>query len=88
MGDLKGLQERLGYEFRNAKLLELALTHPSIAHEQDAVVETNQRLEFLGDAVLGLVLTRELYEKFFRGYTNKQWGLDPSQLDAAVKAMN
>src|SRR5437868_2456342 len=29
---------------------------------------------------------RELYEKFFRGYTNKQWGLDPSQLDAAVTA--
>lgn len=64
MGDLKGLQERLGYEFRDVKLLELALTHPSVAHEQETPVATNQRLEFLGDAVLGLVLTRELYEKF------------------------
>ncbi|HMJ90060.1 MAG TPA: ribonuclease III [Candidatus Acidoferrum sp.] len=64
MGDLKGLQERLGYQFRDVALLELALTHPSIAHEQEVVVATNQRLEFLGDAVLGLVLTRELYEKF------------------------
>jgi ribonuclease III len=60
----KGLQERLGYQFRDSKLLELALTHPSIAHEQEIPVATNQRLEFLGDAVLGLVLTRELYEKF------------------------
>ncbi len=64
MGDLNGLQERLGYQFRDIKLLELALTHPSIAHEEEANVATNQRLEFLGDAVLGLILTRELYEKF------------------------
>jgi ribonuclease-3 len=58
------LQARLGYTFRDPALLELALTHPSVAHEQGAPVQTNQRLEFLGDAVLQLVLTRELYEKF------------------------
>ena len=58
------LQERLGYVFRDPALLQLALTHPSVAHEQGAPVQTNQRLEFLGDAVLQLVLTRELYEKF------------------------
>jgi ribonuclease III len=58
------LQQRLGYEFRDPALLRLALTHPSIAHEQGAPLQTNQRLEFLGDAVLQLVLTRELYEKF------------------------
>jgi ribonuclease III len=40
------------------------LTHPSVAHEQGAPIQTNQRLEFLGDAVLQLALTRELYEKF------------------------
>jgi ribonuclease-3 len=40
------------------------LTHPSIAHEQGVPVQTNQRLEFLGDAVLQLVLTRALFEKF------------------------
>jgi ribonuclease-3 len=58
------LQQRLNYNFRNSELLQLALTHPSIAHEKGAPVQTNQRLEFLGDAVLQLVLTRELYEKF------------------------
>jgi ribonuclease III len=55
---------KLGYVFRDHELLKLALTHPSVAHEQGAAMQTNQRLEFLGDAVLQLVLTRELYEKF------------------------
>ena len=55
---------KLGYIFRDEELLKLALTHPSVAHEQGAAMQTNQRLEFLGDAVLQLVLTRELYEKF------------------------
>jgi ribonuclease III len=58
------LEGRLGYVFRDRSLLRLALTHPSVAHEQGAPVQTNQRLEFLGDAVLQLALTRELYEKF------------------------
>ena len=62
--DLNTLQEKLGYRFREPALLTLALTHPSVAHEQETNVQHNQRLEFLGDAVLGLVLTRELYEKF------------------------
>jgi len=64
VSDLAALQNRLGYTFRDENLLRLALTHPSIAHEQGVPVEHNQRLEFLGDAVLQLVLTRELYEKF------------------------
>jgi ribonuclease III len=55
---------KLGYTFRDPELLKLALTHPSVAHEQGTPMQTNQRLEFLGDAVLQLVLTRELYEKF------------------------
>jgi ribonuclease-3 len=58
------LQKKLGYIFRDLELLKLALTHPSVAHEQGTPMQTNQRLEFLGDAVLQLVLTRELYEKF------------------------
>src|SRR2546428_2969540 len=62
--DHETLQSRLGYVFRDAELLRLALTHPSVAHEQRVPVLHNQRLEFLGDAVLQLVLTRELYEKF------------------------
>ncbi len=62
--DYEGLQREIGYAFKNSALLQLALTHPSIAHEQGAPMETNQRMEFLGDAVLQLVLTQELYEKF------------------------
>jgi len=58
------LQKRIGYTFAKPFLLKLALTHPSIAHEQGTPMETNQRLEFLGDAVLQLVLTRELFERF------------------------
>ena len=45
-------------------MLRLALTHPSIAHEQNNPLPHNQRLEFLGDAVLGLILSSEIYEKF------------------------
>ena len=64
MPTLDQLQERLGYAFQDEGLLRLALTHPSVAHEMPGNPPHNQRLEFLGDAVLGLVLTRELYEKF------------------------
>lgn len=64
MAEHEELQQKLGYTFRDPSLLKLALTHPSVAHEQNASLETNQRLEFLGDAVLQLVLTRALYEKF------------------------
>lgn len=64
MATQNDLREKLGREFVNGGLLLKALTHPSVAHEQTAVVETNQRLEFLGDAVLQLVLTRHLYEQF------------------------
>jgi ribonuclease III len=64
VSELHALQSRLGYQFKDIALLRLALTHPSVAHEKGRVAQHNQRLEFLGDAVLGLVLTRELYDKF------------------------
>ena len=64
MSQFEELQRKLGYTFRDLELLKLALTHPSVAHEQGTPMQTNQRLEFLGDAVLQLVLTRELYDKF------------------------
>jgi len=58
------LQARLGYTFGDIDLLRLALTHPSVGHEQGGSIQNNQRLEFLGDSVLQLVLSHELYAKF------------------------
>ena len=51
--------ENLGYEFTNSELLQQALTHRSWCAEFDG--ESNERLEFLGDAVLGLVVTQSIY---------------------------
>jgi ribonuclease-3 len=64
VSDSAAFQKRLAYNFRDEKLLALALTHPSVAHESGVASAHNQRLEFLGDAVLQLVLTQKLYEKF------------------------
>jgi ribonuclease III len=61
--DLAEFQSRLGYRFRDPNLLRTALTHPSISHDVSGAPH-NQRLEFLGDAVLQLVLTHELYARF------------------------
>jgi ribonuclease-3 len=61
---LDTFQDQLGYRFKDLALLELALTHPSLAHERGNTVQHNQRLEFLGDAVLQLTLTDELFRKF------------------------
>lgn len=64
MPALAELQQRLGHQFRDEGLLRLALTHPSVAHENNAIVRHNQRLEFLGDSVLELILSTELFAKF------------------------
>ncbi|KAB2675437.1 MAG: ribonuclease III [Verrucomicrobia bacterium] len=64
MPTLADLEAALGYRFRDPELLRLALTHPSLAHEQGANQMHNQRLEFLGDAVLQLVITTQLYQQF------------------------
>jgi len=57
-----GLQARLGVRFRDPGLLRIALTHPSYANEHpEESPETNERLEFLGDAVLGLIVAETLY---------------------------
>ena len=64
MSALAELQNRLNYRFRDENLLRLALTHPSVAHESGVASEHNQRLEFLGDSVLGLVLSQKLFEQF------------------------
>lgn len=57
------LMQALGHVFQNPKLLELALTHPSTRVMQGDK-EDNQRLEFLGDAVIQLLASQYLYEKF------------------------
>ena len=58
------LEQRLKYKFRNALLLAEALTHPSIGHETQRHHFDNQRLEFLGDAVLQLIFTEWLFDHF------------------------
>lgn len=58
------LEKRLGYRFRDRSLLEMALTHRSFRYERTDVTVDNQRLEFLGDAVLDLVLAEYLYSEF------------------------
>ncbi|NOY54775.1 MAG: ribonuclease III [Actinobacteria bacterium] len=60
---MTGIEARLGYHFRNPALLEMALTHRSFTAEHDHV-EHNERMEFLGDAVLGLVITDVLFGRF------------------------
>jgi ribonuclease-3 len=56
------LEKRLGYSFRKRALLEAALVHRSYRFETDGIETDNQRLEFLGDAVLGLVAAAYIYD--------------------------
>ncbi len=69
--DIATLEEVLGYQFKRPELLQQALTHSSQAREFEALkpAETtraadNEQLEFLGDAVLSLVTTEELFQRF------------------------
>jgi ribonuclease-3 len=52
------LQQKINYQFKDAALLKLALTHRSMGKNN------NERLEFLGDSILGVVISRELYKRF------------------------
>ncbi|GFM35371.1 ribonuclease III [Desulfovibrio psychrotolerans] len=58
------LQESIHYRFKQVKLLETALTHSSHANEQGTGGEHNERLEFLGDAVLELCVSERLFSMF------------------------
>jgi ribonuclease-3 len=58
------LERRLGYQFQDPMLLTEAMTHPSLASESKGPHFDNQRLEFLGDAVLQIVLTEYLFKLF------------------------
>ena len=61
---LLALQQRVAYPFRDPQLLLRAVTHPSYLHEHPDEPESNQRQEILGDAVLQLVVTVELYNQY------------------------
>ena len=74
------LQQKIGYEFKNIELLETALTHSSYANENGVSrVESNERLEFLGDSVLGIITA----ENFYMHYKNLPEG-DLTKLRAAT----
>lgn len=61
MADLQTIQQTLGHDFRDLSLLRLALTHPSASGNQSKPSDDNQQLEFLGDAILQLVISEALY---------------------------
>ncbi len=61
--DLQPLMHNIGYTFKNVSLLENALTHSSYANEGDRGLPSNERLEFLGDSVLGFITANELFHK-------------------------
>lgn len=65
------------------RLYGLSLTEAAVAEWMAARAETVAEIRTSEDVVVGKV-GRELYELFFRGYTRKQWALDPSQLDKSV----
>ncbi len=62
--NLDDLAVKLGHTFNDLSLLETAVTHSSISSEQGSRLYSNERLEFLGDRVLGLVIAEVLLEKF------------------------
>ena len=61
MENLRSLEEKLGYQFKNAELLLTAVTHSSFANEQRRGQQFNERLEFLGDSVLSIVVSDYLF---------------------------
>src|SRR5690606_15103607 len=61
---IKDLEAQIGYTFSNPDLLRESLTHPSYVQEDPTAARNNQRLEFLGDAVLDLILSEELFHLF------------------------
>ena len=61
---LVALQQNIPYRFQQVKLLQAAMTHTSAANEKAGGAEHNERLEFLGDAVLELCISKELYRRF------------------------
>ena len=60
--NLEEFQEKIEYKFKNIKLLKKAFTHTSYANENR--VESNEKLEFLGDAILEFVISNYLFNNY------------------------
>ena len=91
--DLKGLEESLGYVFKKKRLLVEAVTHKSFSHEQgDISIPFNERLEFLGDAVLELIMSEHLFSTY-KHFTEadlsrvKSYAVQESTLAATAKTL-
>lgn len=62
MSKIDALEEKIGYKFKNKNLIEQALSHSSYANERKQPGGSNERLEFLGDSVLSIVVSDFLYK--------------------------
>ena len=64
---IKVIEKKIKYKFKNKNLLKIALTHKTYAFEAKTPIEFNERLEFLGDSIMGFLVARELYNsnKYF-----------------------
>ena len=62
MKKIENLEKSIGYEFKNKNLLKNALTHTSYAYENN--VQSNERLEYLGDSILEFISSKYLFENF------------------------
>jgi len=81
---LEDLEQALGYRFQDHALLRRALTHSSSANEAgEAASADNERLEFLGDAVLGWIVSEWLFDRF-RGFTEGQLSLVKNHVVSAA----
>jgi ribonuclease-3 len=65
--DFSELEKQMKYTFKNKELLKTAFTHKTFAFEAKTPIEFNERLEFLGDSILGFLVAKELYKsnKYF-----------------------
>lgn len=61
---LAELEQKLGYKFNNIRLLQQALCHKSFVNESSKETKSYERLEFLGDSVLGVIVSRYIYENY------------------------
>ena len=58
------LEKKIGYTFKNKKFLKIALTHSSYANESGGRLSSYERLEFLGDSILGVITSDYIFKNF------------------------